>query len=118
VSEPQKRGPSAATQLTRIARDRYTFGVSDTGEPYALPIDGPRVVRMMRGGSGSLRAELASTFLEEHDTPPSQQALADALTALEDWRSPPRPRPWRCAWPIPTGHCGSTWATTRATSCG
>lgn len=83
MSEPQKRGPSAATQLTRIARDRYTFGVSDTGEPYALPVDGPRIVRMMRGGSGSLRAELASTFLEEHDTPPSQQALADALTALE-----------------------------------
>jgi hypothetical protein len=75
-------GPSAATKLARIAQDRYTFGVSDTGEPYALPLDGPRIVKMLRG-AGSLRAELAAAFLSDNGTPPPQQALADALMALE-----------------------------------
>ncbi len=75
--------PSAASRLATIARGRYTFGVSDTGEPYALPLDGPRVVRMLRGGVGSLRAELAAVYLDQYGTPPPQQALADALTALE-----------------------------------
>ncbi len=79
------RGPSAAAHLTRLAQQRYTFGVSDTGEPFALPLDGPRIVRMLRGagGTNSLRAELAAAFLAEHGTPPPQQALADALLALE-----------------------------------
>jgi len=80
ASKPE--GPSAATKLTRIAQDRYTFGVSTTGEPYALPLDGPRIVKMLRG-TGSLRAELAAAFLSDNSTPPPQQALADALMALE-----------------------------------
>ena len=75
-------GPTAATRLTNIALSRYTFGVSDTGEPYALPLDGPRIVKMLRG-AGSLRAELAAAFLSDYGTPPPQQALADALMALE-----------------------------------
>jgi len=75
-------GPSAATRLARIAQGRYTFGVSDTGEPYALPLDGPRIVKMLRG-AGSLRAEIASVFLSENGTPAPQQALADTLIALE-----------------------------------
>jgi hypothetical protein len=75
-------GPSAATKLTRIAQGRYTFGVSIEGEPYALPLDGPRIVKMLRG-AGSLRAELAAAFLTDYGNPPPQQALADALMALE-----------------------------------
>jgi hypothetical protein len=75
-------GPSAATKLARIAQERYTFGVSDTGEPYALPLDGPRIVKMLRG-AGSLRAELAAAFLTDFGNPAPQQALADALMALE-----------------------------------
>lgn len=84
-------GPSAATRLTKIAQSRYTFGVSDTGEPYALPLDGPRIVKMLRG-TGSLRAELAAAYLSDNYTPPPQQALADALMALEGLAlsSPPK----------------------------
>jgi hypothetical protein len=75
MSAKKSEGPSAATRLTNIAQNRYTFGVSDTGEPYALPLDGPRIVKMLRGTS-SLRAELASVFLSDFGTPPPQQALA------------------------------------------
>lgn len=96
-----KRAPSAAAVLARLAQDRYTFGVSDTGEPYALPTDptAPRIVRMMRGGSGSLRAELAAAYLTDHGAPPPQQALVDALTALEGLAlaSPPKPLALRVA---------------------
>jgi hypothetical protein len=74
--------PSAATKLARIAQERYTFGVSIEGEPYALPLNGPRIVKMLRG-AGSLRAELAAAFLTDFGNPPPQQALADALMALE-----------------------------------
>jgi DNA polymerase III delta prime subunit len=82
MTKPRYEGPSAAMKLARIAQDRYTFGVSDTGEPYALPLDGPRIVKMLRG-AGSLRAELAAAFLTDFGNPPPQQALADALMALE-----------------------------------
>lgn len=96
-----KKAPSAAAVLARIAQERYAFGVSDTGEPYALPTDptAPRIVRMMRGGSGSLRAELAAAYLTDHGTPPPQQALVDALTALEGLAlaSPPKPLALRVA---------------------
>lgn len=73
---------TAAAVLTGIARDRYEFGRSTSGEPFALPTFGPKVVRMLRG-HGSLRAELSAAFLEEQGHPPTAQALVDALTALE-----------------------------------
>lgn len=74
---------SAAARLCRIAAERYTFGRASTGEPFALPVTGPRIVHMLRGGPTSLRAELAAEYLAEYGTPPTQQALADALTAIE-----------------------------------
>ena len=50
---------SAATVLVELAQTRYTFGVSDDGEPFALPRTGDPVVRLLRGGKRGLRAELA-----------------------------------------------------------
>lgn len=96
----------ASTRLTEIARSEYTFGSTPNGEPYALPLYGPRVVRMLRGGGSSLRAELASAYLDAHGAPPSQQALADAMTALEGLalRSGPRELHMRTAL-----HDGALW---------
>ncbi len=53
---------SASTVLVDLAQERYTFGVSDTGEPFAVPNDGPKVVAMLRGGKTSLRAVLAREY--------------------------------------------------------
>jgi hypothetical protein len=78
-----ERGPSVATHLVQIAQEFYTFGVSDTGEPFALPIDRPRVVAMLRGGKTSLRALLAREFYTRTGRAPTQQALADALLVIE-----------------------------------
>ena len=79
----RERGkPSQAQQLTQLARERYTFGVSTTGDPFAVPARGPMVAVTPRGGR-SLRAELAAAYLRGTGKPPSQQALTNALTALE-----------------------------------
>lgn len=75
--------PSQATDLVALAEDRYEVGCSDSGEPFAVPIEGPYVARPLRGGQQSLRAELAYAFIAEHDKAPSSSALADALLVLE-----------------------------------
>ncbi|HET6755940.1 MAG TPA: hypothetical protein VFH23_18525 [Jiangellaceae bacterium] len=74
---------STATQLVELARERFNLGVTLTGEPYAVPVDGPNVARVLRGGRRSLRAELARMFYGKTKTAANAQALADALLVLE-----------------------------------
>jgi len=76
-------GGSVAAGLVEIARDRYEFGRSPEGEPFAVPKDGPRIARPLRGTQHDLRVELASAYYEEHLIVPSGSALADALTIME-----------------------------------
>jgi hypothetical protein len=79
--DPERK--SAATSLVELAQEFYTFGVSDTGEPFALPAEGPRVVAMLRGGKTSLRALLAREYFTRTGKAATQQALADALLVIE-----------------------------------
>jgi len=79
--DPERK--SAATTLVALAQELYTFGVSDTGEPFALPVGGPRVVAMLRGGKTSLRALLAREYFTRTGKAAAQQALADALLVVE-----------------------------------
>jgi hypothetical protein len=55
--------------------------LSDAGEVFAVPRDGPPVVRLLRGGRHSLRAELSHLYAVEHRAVPTHAALADALLA-------------------------------------
>lgn len=77
------RGPSVADQLIAMADQRYEFGCSDAGDLYAVPKDGPRIARLLRGGRISLRAELARTYYGLHGKAASSSALADAMLAIE-----------------------------------
>jgi len=77
----QSRKPSQATLLVDLARSRYRFGQTLEGDPFAVDPAG-QIARMLRG-QGSLRAELARTFVQIHGRVPSQSALADALCVLE-----------------------------------
>lgn len=81
AGEPDAK--SASTVLVDLAQERFTFGVADTGEPFAVPNDGPKVVAMLRGGKTSLRALLAREYFAITHRAPAQQALADALLVLE-----------------------------------
>ncbi|MDZ7841519.1 MAG: ATP-binding protein [Gammaproteobacteria bacterium] len=84
VSEdPASRNRSAATTLVEIAEDQYDFGVSTTGETFALPKRGPKVVSMLRGNRNSIRGQLAIAYFRKYRRASPQQALADALLVLE-----------------------------------
>jgi hypothetical protein len=74
---------SVATVLVDMACARYTFGMSESGEPYATPNVGPLVVAMLRGGKASLRAQLARHYFDRKGKAAPQQALADALLTIE-----------------------------------
>lgn len=73
---------AASTRLVRIAEAGYTFATTPEGEPFAIPLSGPTVVRVLRG-TDSLRAELAETFYALTGKAPAQQALTDAVAVLE-----------------------------------
>jgi hypothetical protein len=84
--KPEEEKPerkSAATILIEIAQERYEFGVSDAGETFAVPRVGPKVVQLLRGGKTSLRGQLARAYFDRHHRAAPQQALADALLAIE-----------------------------------
>ena len=78
-SGPKK---SQATQLVELTKQRFDLGVTPEGEPFAVPKSGPRLVRMLRGGRTSLRAELARAYFARSGSAPSQAALADALQVV------------------------------------
>jgi hypothetical protein len=80
---PDAPKKSVATRLVELVTARYELGCTPVGEPYAIPHDGPRVVRLLRGGRGSLRAELARAYYEQTGSVASQSALADACMVIE-----------------------------------
>lgn len=81
--DKKDKGPSQASVLVRIARDRFELFMSEDGRPYAVAKDGPNIALPLRGRAG-LRSQLARIFTDENvGNVPSQSALADAMTVLE-----------------------------------
>jgi hypothetical protein len=80
--KPVSKQSSAASLIVELALERYHFGVTEEGQPYAVK-PGRHVVRMLRGGKNSLRAELSKAFYQTYKKAPPQQALADALLVIE-----------------------------------
>ena len=81
IEEPFKK--SAATTLVEMAREQYDFGISTTGETFAIPKTEPRLVAMLRGSKTSLRGRLARDYFREYRRAAPQQALADALLVID-----------------------------------
>ena len=73
---------SQADQLAEIAFERYDFGVSTDGTPYAVLREGSCVARVLHGRA-SLRKELALAFRDAVGKVPSTKALSAALEVLE-----------------------------------
>src|SRR5690606_21561923 len=92
-SAKEKKAPSQATMLVRLARERYRLILGDDNRPYAVEKAGPNIARPLRG-SGGLRAQLARLYAETcGGAAPSQSALADALTVLEGYATDAPPGP-------------------------
>jgi hypothetical protein len=68
-----------------MAQERYKFGISDAGDIYGVPLAGPQVVFLIRGGKASLRAQLARSYFARYRKAAPQQALADALGVIEGY---------------------------------
>ncbi|MFC4054653.1 hypothetical protein ACFOY4_33605 [Actinomadura syzygii] len=86
------RGPSQASILVRIARERFELFMSDDGRPYAVRQDGANLALPLRGRAG-LRSLLAKVYADEQGgAVPSQSALADAMTVLEGVAQADEPR--------------------------
>lgn len=75
--------PPIADVLLGLARGMWRLGQAEDGEPFAVPLSGPRLVLPLRGGRVSLRAALAATHVDAQGVAPSQQGLADTMLALE-----------------------------------
>jgi len=82
---PEKREEkkSASTRLVELAEQIYRLGVSTQEQPFAVPRNGPRLVRMLRGGKSSMRAQLARKYYTATGKAAPAQALADAMLVLE-----------------------------------
>ncbi|MFE9170873.1 ATP-binding protein [Streptomyces kebangsaanensis] len=94
IDEPESkgRGPSQASQLAALARERYDLFMSEDGRPYAVAKDGPMTVFALRGKAG-LRSRLSREFTDANGgSVPSQSALADAMTVLEGVAADAEPR--------------------------
>ncbi|WP_217710485.1 ATP-binding protein [Streptomyces sp. NA04227] len=92
ADEGKGRGPSQASQLVALARERYELFMSEDGRPYGVKQDGPNIALPLRGKAG-LRSQLARIYTDENDgSVPSQSALADAMTVLEGVAAAADPR--------------------------
>ncbi len=81
--EKSERGPSQASQLVTLARERYELFMSEDGRPYGVKTDGPNIALPLRGRAG-LRSQLARIYTDTAGgAVPSASALADAMTVLE-----------------------------------
>ena len=88
----ETKGPSQASQLVKLARERFELFMSDDGRPYAVKVDGPNIALPLRGKAG-LRSTLARIFTDANNgNVPSQSALADAMTVLEGVAASAEPR--------------------------
>ncbi len=84
---------SVATQLVEMAVAHYDLGVSEEGEPFAVEFGGPNVASLLRGGRSSLRARLASRFMDQTGRAASASSLADAMAVLEGMAAQEAPTP-------------------------
>lgn len=81
--EKKGRGPSQASLLAALARERYELFMSEDGRPYGVKKDGANIALPLRGKAG-LRSQLSLLFTDANGgSVPSQSALADAMTVLE-----------------------------------
>ena len=80
-----EKKPAAASLIVDQALAAFDLVRDGSGTAYAVPKNGARIARPLRGGGGSLRALLSRLYREVSGTVPSQQALADALLNLEGY---------------------------------
>lgn len=70
-------------RLVQLAKEHYRLGRTPANDPFAVAREGPQIARMIRGGSHSLRAELARDYWRKYDRVANGSSLADALLVIQ-----------------------------------
>ena len=73
--EDPKQNKSVATQLIHLARSEFAIRLASDGTVFAVPLDGPRIVYPLRGGTASLRATLARRYFRSTAGPRRSRRL-------------------------------------------
>ena len=91
--EPAAGAKSPATALVEYVRSRFDLGVSDVGETFAVPRDGPRIARFLAGGRDHLAGGLRRHYFDQFGRAAPNQAIADALATLDGFARAREPVP-------------------------
>lgn len=75
---------TVSARVVDIALERYRLGRTPRHEPFAVPFDGPRVMRGLSDtGPTSLKVELAREYWRQEHRAASSSSLTDALNVLK-----------------------------------
>jgi hypothetical protein len=72
-----------ATALVELAQEAHDFIASEEGMVFAVPREGPRIAKALRGGPQSFRQELRRAYFDRTGRAASSSALTDAIGVLE-----------------------------------
>lgn len=79
----RKSRPAQSKELLDLAdKAGFCLGTDPGDEPFGVRA-GEKIARMLRGGRGSVRAELSRAYAEAYGRAPAKDALAEALLVLE-----------------------------------
>lgn len=71
-----------ADQLVALARSQYRFGLSLSGDPFAVERNGPHIAMLLGGSCAELKSHLASAYWDLKQSAPSSSAMGDATNVL------------------------------------
>ena len=81
-TQSEKKG-AAADLIVSLALKSHRFGVTEKGEPFAVPLNGPNVAVLLTECADDLKARLAADYRRLYKAVPTQAALANAITVLQ-----------------------------------
>lgn len=83
--DPHKGGgkPNQATLLVQMAEDKYGFGVTPDGKPFAYSLDAQHVALNLKGSQLGLRQRLSAEYYDKFGVAAAQASLAAAMNVLE-----------------------------------
>ncbi len=75
--------PTIGQQLLGLARQRWRWGIDESGRPFAVDTNGPNVTVPLRGPGLTVRTLLSEMFSTLYDRPAPSGPMADTLASLE-----------------------------------
>lgn len=83
--DPHQGGgkPNQATLLVQMAEDKYGFGVTPDGKPFAYSLEAQHVALNLKGNQLGLRQRLSAEYYDKFGVAAAQASLAAAMNVME-----------------------------------